>query len=562
MSETNQPKPIPDPPDFPVILENPDDAQLQWEYDTTHSTGPAPLLEFQAFWKTAFEGWSSANESLGIPLRIRATRLNTYFYIAILPAVAPEEMPEAMNKAEETLNGQINRLESLWKEEWLPEITGHLAFWDAFDLSGAEMSALMDHLDETLDRFLELFTIHFVIISPVYVAMSQFDDLYRDLFGSEGALDSYRLLQGLDNETVITDRALWTLSRKALKSSEIRQAIATHAASEIPTALGAFPAGQAFWSEFQVFLEERGQRSTFWSISDESWIENPESPLMSLKEYLAQPDRDMDAERETLVSDREKAIAEARDRLKGYPRQAAAEFERLLVAAKVATVLTEDHGFWIDFASSYRLRRVLMEVGRRFADADALKVAEDVFHLTVEEIRGTGRDAETADLREKVVQRSNEIRQWEAVSPPPMLGTDFGVPPEDFFMRAMGKFLGAPPEVSEDPKILKGHPGSRGKVTARARLLKSPADSEKLHPGEVLVAQTTAPPWTPLFATAGAIVTDSGGVLSHCAVVAREYGIPAVVGTVRATELIQDGQILEVDGDAGVVRIIADNEPG
>ena len=97
MSETNQPKPIPDPPDFPVIWENPDDAQLQWEYDTTHSTGPAPLLEFQAFWKTAFEGWSSANESLGIPLRIRATRLNTYFYIAILPAVAPEEMPEAMN---------------------------------------------------------------------------------------------------------------------------------------------------------------------------------------------------------------------------------------------------------------------------------------------------------------------------------------------------------------------------------------------------------------------------------------------------------------------------------
>ncbi len=77
----------------------------------------------------------------------------------------------------------------------------------------------------------------------------------------------------------------------------------------------------------------------------------------------------------------------------------------------------------------------------------------------------------------------------------------------------------------------------------------------KLRKGDVLVAETTAPPWTPLFATASAVVTDTGGILSHCAVVAREYRIPAVVGTGRATAAICDGQILEVDGDAGLVRI-------
>ena len=88
-----------------------------------------------------------------------------------------------------------------------------------------------------------------------------------------------------------------------------------------------------------------------------------------------------------------------------------------------------------------------------------------------------------------------------------------------------------------------------------ARVVRSLAEATKLRRGDVLVAETTAPPWTPLFATAAAIVTDTGGILSHCAVVAREYRIPAVVGTGRATATIRDGQILEVDGDAGLVRI-------
>lgn len=86
-------------------------------------------------------------------------------------------------------------------------------------------------------------------------------------------------------------------------------------------------------------------------------------------------------------------------------------------------------------------------------------------------------------------------------------------------------------------------------------MIRSLSEAGKLQRGDILVAETTAPPWTPLFATAAAIVTDTGGILSHCAVVAREYRIPAVVGTGRATAVIRDGQTLEVDGDAGLVRI-------
>jgi pyruvate,water dikinase len=94
-------------------------------------------------------------------------------------------------------------------------------------------------------------------------------------------------------------------------------------------------------------------------------------------------------------------------------------------------------------------------------------------------------------------------------------------------------------------------------VTAPARVALTLADAADLQPGEVLVCPTTAPPWTPLFATAAAVVTDTGGILSHCAVVAREYGIPAVVGTGVATKRIRTGQRVTVDGSAGTVTIEA-----
>jgi pyruvate,water dikinase len=101
-----------------------------------------------------------------------------------------------------------------------------------------------------------------------------------------------------------------------------------------------------------------------------------------------------------------------------------------------------------------------------------------------------------------------------------------------------------------------GAPGSSGRVTGVARVVASLAEASRLAPGDVLVAATTAPPWTPLFALVGAVVTDAGGILSHSAVVAREYAIPAVVGAGTATVTIRDGDLVEVDGDAGTVRIL------
>ena len=262
-----------------MTWEDPDDTRLPWQFDSVHFPAPCQCLEAE-LWMAAFNiGWNGANEVFGVPVRAKAGHVNTYLYQAIFPVVEPEDMGEAMGKAEETLNGYVDRLDEVWKGEWLPEIQAHLEFWDAFDLQGANMDGLTAHLDETFERTARLWEIHFQTVFPVYVAISQFDDLYRDLFESEGAFDAYSLLQGFPNETLNTDRALWVLSRQALEIPEVKGAIESHASGEIPAALEAFPAGQAFLAEFQQFLQARGQRGTGWSMALESWIEDPVSPL-------------------------------------------------------------------------------------------------------------------------------------------------------------------------------------------------------------------------------------------------------------------------------------------
>lgn len=188
---------------------------------------------------------------------------------------------------------------------------------------------------------------------------------------------------------------------------------------------------------------------------------------------------------------------------------------------------------------------VLMEIGRRFAAAGSIDRAGDIFHLTLAEIR-TDLAVSTASRRAQIAERKAELARWATVTPPETLGA----PPPDTPPPA------APVTAPDELDVVRGRPGSPGIAIGPARIIHAIAEADALQPGDILVAATTAPPWTILFGTVAAVVTDTGGILSHCAVVAREYGIPAVVGTGVASSTIVDGQIIEVDGSAGVVRVV------
>ncbi len=148
------------------------------------------------------------------------------------------------------------------------------------------------------------------------------------------------------------------------------------------------------------------------------------------------------------------------------------------------------------------------------------------------------------DLSDRIPPRRAERQRYLKITPPAML-------PE----KSSWSILIPWHRTSDDQSILHGIGTSAGQVTAPACVLIGPEDFPRMHPGDVLVAVTTTPAWTPLFAMASAVVTDIGGPLSHSSIVAREYGIPAVMATGSATRRIQTGQMITVDGSAGTVTL-------
>jgi pyruvate,water dikinase len=180
-------------------------------------------------------------------------------------------------------------------------------------------------------------------------------------------------------------------------------------------------------------------------------------------------------------------------------------------------------------------------------DGGALEHALDVFYLHVEEIKDHANHMERK-YQSLVTERRAERKSWMHVLPPVVIGGDAPLALTTTGSSVVGRDLSKAVSV-------KGLPASAGTVVGTARVILSLGDSYRLSPGEILVTYATSPPWTPLFVIAAAVVTDAGGPLAHCAVVAREYGLPAIVGTGNATSCIEDGMTIRVDGTTGIVTL-------
>jgi pyruvate,water dikinase len=588
-------EPLPVPEDFPVVWPDPADEARLWMRDRMHWPDPVTPLAFSVMEAAFPAGLMAAARALAAPLGdIAMRRINTYFYMGATPPppAPPEEMAAAGARSRAALEAAMARIRDDWEREYLPEIHLHLAAWEAFDLPGATIPELLDHLDDTISRFARLMELHFLAVFPAYVALSELDELHGQLVAGHavippgggqqlhpdgvpgeralatGAFDAYRLVAGIPNKTVELGHALWQLSRTVRERPRVLATLVSRwpTTADALAALADTPGGAEFLVLLRRYLEDYGQRGDkFFDLDHPAWVEDPTPVLDRLRAYVAQPDDEDPARaQQELAAEREQARTRVRQQLAASPLEARDRFEFLLAAASTAVVITEDHGFWIDFRASYKVRRVLSELGWRLVPA-ALNVPDDVFFLTLDELRETAAAERTPDRRTLVEARRAEMERFAAIRPPEQIGTPLpppppGVPP-DPFMRSMGKFNGRtygmpePDASAQDPGVVTGHPGSPGKVRGVARIIRNLDDAGRLAPGDVLVAETTTPPWTPLFATVAAVVTDTGGILSHCAVVAREYGMPAVVGTGDGTDRIPDGAVVEVDGDAGVVRI-------
>ncbi|UCF31910.1 MAG: pyruvate, phosphate dikinase [bacterium] len=302
----------------------------------------------------------------------------------------------------------------------------------------------------------------------------------------------------------------------------------------------ALPEGSPFRREFSAFLEEFGHRGIYeWDISNPRWREDPSWLLEVIRTNLtnrAADDVERLRQRQAETSDR--AWQEVTSRVPFFLRPF---LRKLLDGAGQETVQREMARSTL--ARVVEIGRLMaLEAGRRFAGRGLLQRVEDVFFLTWGEIQAVFTGEDTGEgLTALVSDRRVRHRELEKSSPPDYLEED--VPHRAAVDRASGD------------DVLIGMGVSSGRARGTARLIRHPAEGDRLRHGEVLVAPGTDPAWTPLFLRASALIMETGGMISHGAIVAREYGIPAVINVAGALDILTDGTRVVVDGDEGRVHL-------
>jgi pyruvate,water dikinase len=276
-------------------------------------------------------------------------------------------------------------------------------------------------------------------------------------------------------------------------------------------------------------------------------------PVLELvRGYLA-TDYDYPAAIEAMRQDIETA---SREILEGLSGDALEEMRAANAVNLRMAPLTPDHHFYIDQGANARVRLVLMAVGRKLVEAGRLDQPDDVMFLRYNELRGLIGSADAIPARELIATRRAEREAAKALQPRDWVGTvtpsqlafpylvNWGYP-DRFYQRQ-----------SDDQRIITGIAGSPGTIEGIARVVRTVDEFDEVRDGDILVCQMTNPAWVVLFTKIGGLVTDTGGTTSHPAVLAREFGIPAVIGTSVATQRIATGDRVRVDGSAGRVEIL------
>jgi pyruvate,water dikinase len=375
----------------------------------------------------------------------------------------------------------------------------------------------------------------------------------------------HRLMRGFDNKIFEADRWLWRLYQQAVELG-LDSIFNNNPDEQVLPALEETEAGRKWHDEpqgFREFLQEHGWRMPrMVEFNCRAWVEDPTPAISFIRQYLAKGGNfELDAGRKQLIKEREEAEQEVLSR---FPPSEQGWITMLMKAAQRAGSFSEEHTFYFEQTSHSLMRRAALACGKRMADKSLIEDPEDFVYLLPDEIK---RNLITLclDYRGLVAERKRYYHQYCRRLPRPALIGKLANDPEAAMrhMIASGDKVMAKITVGgavEDRRELKadlyGNPASPGVATGSARLILSETDIVKIKPGEVLVAVTTYPSWTPVFPLLKGIILDRGASLSHAAIAGREYNIPVVVQTGEATGKLANGQRIKIDGAKGAVWIL------
>jgi len=402
---------------------------------------PAPLSPlFQSAHATAFEsGFGDAAAALRLPIAgVKVAFKNHYYYHAFPPFVPAnaEEARALGERAEESMKREIPRQMERWENEFLPRIkqlNGRLAAIEFEGIAGREIPGL---LDEVLEIGNELWSIHFRIAVPMLLAMQMYDELYADLFGGD-ELDAHRLLVGLPSESVKAGAGLSDLAAAA-KAAGLDKVLLSVPAGEAIEALAEVPIGEYFIAAIRDYLREYGLRQDLFDFGVPTWQEDPTIAIANIQAYL-------------------RSGHDARAELADYPAEIQGEFEAMVQAARTAYFLQEEHNFYIDQRSTALQRLLFLKLSARLVDAGVLAKADDIFMLSLDELKLIAcralSEAQTGAVRRLVLEREKELEQAATMAPAPFIGAPPAEPPpaDNPMNRAIMRFFGGPPQIAEAP---------------------------------------------------------------------------------------------------------------
>jgi len=481
--------------------------------------------------------------------------INGFAYLSVLP-VAPEEVPKRFARAEELFEHKLWREQlRAWDETIKPASIATHRELQAIDPDGLSDEALAAYLDRCREHHIAMVSQHMrhtaAAIVPTGDFLAHVSD-WTDVPSSE-LLD---LMRGAAPVSAGASAELEALIAAIGRDVGAQDLLASdedpgRVLQELRSRQG--DAGTAV----SDYLDLVGYRLLDgFDISGPTALELPDVLLRSIRIAVVPA--------EVEESDVEQRIADVRSRV---PQEHQAQFDELLGEARLTYRIRDERGVFSDIWASGLMRRAVLAGGRRLAASGRIAQAEHLIDAGFDEmlalLSGTGGPS-ADELAARAAYRATHSAKdapafiGDPPSPPP---DPSGLPPAAArVMRAtgiaMGELFGSSQEEHEE-HMLRGLAASRGVYEGVARCISGPAEFDRIVKGDVLVTVSTSEAFNILLPLLGAIVTDSGGLLSHSAIVAREYGIPGVVGTREATERIADGTRVRVDGDAGEVTVLA-----
>lgn len=457
-----------------------------------------------------------------------------------------------------------------WHDDWLPRLSEALARErDEVDPASLSDAQLEEHLTTLLDLAGQASEAHFRIGGAGMIALGEFGLACADLLGWD-ATRTLVLLTGLPGQTTEPSRQLAELVRLAEADPALHTLLSGDYAATRPLLAAASP---AFAEAFDRYLRECALRVAGLDIVNPTMAETPELVLELVRGQL---NRGFDPAKDALdfARLRASAAAQARAALAGSPDDLA-RFNRALARAQAAFPLRDNSGSLAKLAAAL-VRRAVLVLDDRLVARGLLDSAQDVFLLELPEaltaLAHGGRPNEIAR------RRAAELAWAQANPGPPSYGrppSGPGEPPAErlamlpeqvrlvvlagiwVWREAAGNLASHNQSGPDDPAGgVRGIAASAGRYTGPVRVIIDESGFDRLRRGDVLVCPQTTAEWSVLFPHVGALVTDRGGLLSHPAIIAREYRVPAVVATGDATKLLTDGQIVTVDGGTGLVEIV------